>query len=158
MELGVGRHKKQELEYSGVRYIIEACRSDRPAIILRYKRPGKVIELLHFYIAMGLSRQHSRQRVLLARLRDFSLTHLLAGVCCGSLGMNRVTVRATHKCPFDCRLMLEQWAATGASYPDPPSRLVALQRHLRTFTADCDWSTLVSQSVVAAIDLENRGE
>ena len=66
------RHKKEDLEIGGHRYVIPACWSDRPGFeILTSDSDGSGgVEprvVVHVYAAMGLSHQHSLQQVLLAR-------------------------------------------------------------------------------------------
>ena len=48
LEYYTGHHKKRQYEYGGTRFVIAACRSDRPAAILEYTdSAGKKTEVLH---------------------------------------------------------------------------------------------------------------
>ena len=117
------QHKKWEYEYGGHRYVVTACASDRPAATLLFE-PGKDEftdtsrgsdlrrrELLHFYAAQGLKKQHRLSRTLLARVSDFQLTKALVesiqsifSTCPPSVYM-----RCTHKDEAECVRLKERW-------------------------------------------------
>ena len=59
----------------GLRFVVSACSSDRLAAVLEFTpkesadgQDLKKIEMLHWYVAMGLQKQHHMQ-ILTARLR-----------------------------------------------------------------------------------------
>ena len=90
-----GHHKRQQYEYGGIRFVIAACRSDRPAAILEYTNAaGKKIEALHWYVAQGLLHQHPSQTVVLARVRDIALAKCIVEVLQNRLHIQRVSVRS----------------------------------------------------------------
>ena len=92
----LGRHKKKEVELGNARFVVEACHSDRPAVIwLMSYSDGKQIELLHFYHAMGLSRQHSSQTICLARCRNFTVADCIVRATVAMCGTKRFSIHAT---------------------------------------------------------------
>ena len=88
VERGVGQHKKEEHEVAGFRILLEACRSDRPAMLLVHTAidAGQKTELLHVYAAMGLHKQHAAQQMCLARTRDFVAAACVAKAAARLLG------------------------------------------------------------------------
>ena len=92
----LGRHKKKEVEIGNARFVVEACHSDRPAVIwLMSYSDGKQVELLHFYHAMGLSRQHSSQAICLARCRNFTVADCIVRATIAMCGTDRFSIHAT---------------------------------------------------------------
>ena len=90
-----GHHKRQQYEYGGIRFVIAACRSDRPAAILEYTNAaGKKIEALHWYVAQGLLHQQPLQTVVLARVRDIALAKCIVEVLQNRLHIQRVALRS----------------------------------------------------------------
>ena len=87
----IGRHKKKEVEVGNVRFVVAACGSDRPAVVWQHFK----LELLHFYQAMGLHRQHPSQQTLLARCRNFSVAHCVARAALDLFGVDRLSINAT---------------------------------------------------------------
>ena len=73
---------------------------------------GIQVELLHMYVAMGLSKQHYLQRMCLARVRDFALLRLLADVVQDQLRVNRRVVRAIHQSEAENELLRRCYCAT----------------------------------------------
>ena len=78
VEARVGHHKLDDHEIAGYRVILQQCRSDRPAMLIVWTtHDGHSTELMHFYPAMGLSRQHAAQQMLLGRMRGLELSSCL---------------------------------------------------------------------------------
>ena len=81
-------HKKEENEMGGLRFVVSTCGSNRPAAVLLFTPHDsnqKAIEMLHWYVAQGWSRQHHYQRVMLCRVRDFELAQVVVDVIKDSL-------------------------------------------------------------------------
>ena len=98
-------HKRFEYELGGVRFVIAACAADRPAQVLHFSptEAGRnPFEMMHMYNAMGLSRQHHLQQVILVRIRDFALAAVVVDTVQQILGGGaRVMVRGSNKDPKD---------------------------------------------------------
>ena len=78
VETRVGHHKLDDHEIAGYRVILTQCRNDRPAMLIVWTtHDGHSTELMHFYPAMGLSRQHAAQQMLLGRMRGLELSSCL---------------------------------------------------------------------------------
>jgi len=108
-------HKKKEYEMGGLRFVVSACASDRPASSLLFiphdDNPDvkKSIELLHMYVAMGLSKQHDMQRVILCRVRDFGLAKVIVDVTRTELQIDHLSVRELSKDAKECKVMKQLW-------------------------------------------------
>ena len=78
LKLAWKHHKLQELEIGGWRIIVKQCRSNRPAIsIVICEDDDKETELLHWYVAMSLRRDHKHQQMCLARVYDKTIAAVL---------------------------------------------------------------------------------
>ena len=116
----LSNHKKKEYEMGGLRFVVSACKSDRPAATLWFtpnndaKERGvrKPIEMLHWYVAMGLNKQHPMQQVMLCRVRDFQLAQVVVRVIQTHLHIRHVSVRPLNKDTGDCEVMENLWART----------------------------------------------
>ena len=68
-------HKKKEYEMGSLRFLVNACGADRPASVLSFSPHAdtdglsKPIEMLHWYVAMDLSKQHPMQQAMLCCCR-----------------------------------------------------------------------------------------
>jgi hypothetical protein len=107
-------HKKTEYEYLGVRYVVSACSADRPAISISFQPTDtafrkKPVELLHFYVACGLNKQHDLQTIILARVRDFDMAKVVAQIAHEELEIGHVSVRSVNKDSVDCGIMESLW-------------------------------------------------
>ena len=106
----LSNHKKKEYEMGGLRFVVSACKSDRPAATLWFtpnndaeeRGVRKPIEMLHWYVAMGLNKQHPMQQVMLCRVRDFQLAQVVVRVIKTRLHICHVSVR-----PGGCFFLLE---------------------------------------------------
>jgi hypothetical protein len=87
----IGRHKKIEVEVGNARFVVSACQADRQAVIWKSGR----WELLHLYSAMGLEKQHSSQRTLLARCRSFTVADCVARAAMRLFGVDRLSINPT---------------------------------------------------------------
>ena len=122
--LNVSRHKKEDFELRGHRFLVQACHSDRPAAALVWSKEGDSdVELLHFYQAMGLAKQHPQQQMCLARVRDFYLAHTLVMEASKMLSIQRVQLRGIHKEEAVNKSMLQLWHELKPSLPLVSSRL-----------------------------------
>jgi len=116
-------HKKKEYEMGGLRFIVSQCASDRPASVLLFSphadTPGltKPIEMLHWYVAMGLNKQHPMQQVMLCRLRDFEMAKVVVDVIKTQLKIDHMSVRALSKNAEECGVMLKLWRSSSFSFP-----------------------------------------
>ena len=75
------RHKKEDLEIGGHRYVIAACWSDRPAVEILVPDGNEMRVVVHCYAAMGLVHQHAIQQVLLARTYSMEAAAAVAFSC-----------------------------------------------------------------------------
>ena len=93
-------HKRFEYELGGIRFVVAACGSDRPAQVLHFtpaEGSKKPFEMLHMYNAMGMSRQHHLQQVILVRIRDLALADVVVSVVQSIMqGGARVLVRGVN--------------------------------------------------------------
>ena len=121
----MGHHKKHEFELGGHRYVVSQCNTDRPAFILRYQAEGsskQQLELVHFYVAMGLSRQHSIQQMCLARVRDFTIAHHIRGLQRVMFDHSRGTVSSLPRKDTDRGAVLAAWMQIAGQPESSPSR------------------------------------
>ena len=84
----IWRHKKKEVEVGNSRFVVSACYADRQAVIWK----SGCCELLHLYLAIGLERQHSSQRTLVARCRSFTFADCVARAAMGLFGVERLSI------------------------------------------------------------------
>jgi hypothetical protein len=101
MTFATTQHKCFEYEVGGLEFVLAACAEDRPAQVIRFKptdENSKDFEMLHMYHAMGLSRQHHMQQIILARGRDFQLAQAVVAAAQEILEQTgRVTVTPVNK-------------------------------------------------------------
>ena len=147
----IGRHKKKEVEVGNARFVVAACGSDRPAVIWKCH-----VELLHFYQAMGFSRQHSSQRTLLARCRNFTVADCVARAALDMFGVERLSINPTCVDLEERAELVAVWAHHSALRHNVTSRLQQfLQRKDQTaavvggFSEDFDG---FSKSFLAELD------
>ena len=106
--IGMGRlaarqshHKRTEYEHGGIRFVIAACASDRPAYVLHFtpdEPHRKPFEMMHMYNASGLRREHHLQQVILVRIRDFALAKVVLYVVQSIMNDGaRIALRGVHK-------------------------------------------------------------
>jgi len=112
--LRTGHHKKSEYEIGAARFVVSACSSDRPALILQLvPGPGspfkKPLELFHWYCAQGLDRQYHLQQAVLARVRDFEVAVIVVRVLQERLLVKHGSVKATCKEGADRDLLMQCW-------------------------------------------------
>jgi len=121
----VVRHKKEELEVGGHRYIIAACWTDRPAfeLVCESGAQGDIPRvLLHWYAAMGLAQQHLWQQTLLARCFSMKMAASVTAVCQEVMGLNNALVKTVLDSGDAVSVaVLANWkaAATAASVREP---------------------------------------
>ena len=94
-------HKRTEYEHGGIRFVIAACASDRPAYVLHFtpdEPHRKPFEMMHMYNASGLRREHHLQQVILVRIRDFALAKVVLYVVQSIMNDGaRIALRGVHK-------------------------------------------------------------
>jgi len=165
VEPGVGHHKQFEVELGGHRYVVSACHSDRPAFIMKLKSAELGdMELLHFYCAMGLSKQKKDQQALLARVADFELAQAVVATARDLLNIKRVNTRAIAKDTEVKDRQLRLWVSRCGHPVVEPSRLMQVhgslcefvwpsgtvayadtKRFLKTLGANSEWLALVEE-------------
>ena len=115
LRTGTTHHKKKEYEMGGLRFVVSACSSDRLAAVLEFTpkestdgQDLKKIEMLHWYVAMGLPKQHHAQKVMLCRVRDFALAQVVVDVIQKHLRIDNCSVRSNSKDKTQCEEMLDE--------------------------------------------------
>ena len=100
--------------------------------------------MLHWYVAMGLSKQHHLQQVMLARVRDIGLAQTLVRVVQRVLCVGHASVRYLCKDEGDNALLCGLWCESNSivvseSLPSVHSDVLAAVEHVRAGTAlvDC---------------------
>ena len=71
IEKFVRQHKVDDHEVAGYRIIVQQCKSESPAFVIEFQpntTREKFEELMHFYSAMGIHKQHGAQQMLLGRI------------------------------------------------------------------------------------------
>ena len=116
-------------EYGIYRFVVGACASDRPAatlIVSPNQNTGfrKPVEMLHWYVAMGLSKQHHLQEVMLARVRDIGLAQTLVRVVQRVLSVGHASVRYLCKDAADTALLRRLWCESNSPVSTEPLPLV----------------------------------
>lgn len=130
LTMTVGHHKKKQFEYGALRFVVSACASDRPAFVLLFtphegnECHKKPIELLHVYVAMGLSKQHYMQQVILCRVRDFQLSQALLDIIHVHLHVPHVSVQALHKDAQERQLIVDVWHETYDPFENTPMPVI----------------------------------
>lgn len=101
LEAQRSHHKRFEYEHGGIRFVIAACGSDRPAQVLHFtpNEPNrKPFEMMHMYNASGMRREHHLQQMILVRIRDFALAKVVISVVQSIMeGGARIALRGVHK-------------------------------------------------------------
>ena len=94
-------HKRTEYEHGGIRFVIAACGTDRPAHVLHFtpnESKRKAFEMMHMYNAMGMRREHHLQQMILVRIRDFALAEVVISVVQSIMkGGACITLRGVHR-------------------------------------------------------------
>ena len=127
--LTVVHHKRSEHELGGHRYVVATCNSDRSAFVTTYQceATAREIELLRFYVAMGLSKQHPDQKALLARTHDYKLAQEVTRTAQLLLDIPRITIRAITR-DLDVREMQTRaWSSRCSPLTTSTSRLLQQQ-------------------------------
>ena len=90
MTYAVWPHKKKQYTHDGMEFLVEQCRSDRPAFVGKDGSGGEEegAPLLYMYNAMGLHRQHPDQVCILARCGNYMVAAALITRCCHKLLLN----------------------------------------------------------------------
>ena len=107
----------------GLRFLVSASASDPPASVLLFSphadTPGltKPIEMLHWYVAMGLNKQLPMQQVMLCRLRDFEMAKVVVDVIKTQLKIDHMSVRALSKNEEEREAMLKLWRSSSLTFP-----------------------------------------
>ena len=151
----IRHHKKKEYEYGIYRFVVGACASDRPAAtIFFHPNPNtdirQPVEMLHWYVAMGLSKQHHYQQVMLARVRDIGLAQTLVSVVQRVLCVGHVSVRYMCKDETDNVLLSTLWCESNSTVVSEPMPLVhpgvlAAAKSVGDGTAFCDALPFLSE-------------
>ena len=94
VESRVGHHKLNDLEIAGYRVILQQCYTERPAMLITWtSNEGQTKELMHFYPAMGLSKQHEAQQMLLGRMQGLEISSCLVTAAQRMWGLSLPTLR-----------------------------------------------------------------
>ena len=99
--------------------------------------------MLHWYVAMGLSKQHHLQQVMLARVRDIGLAQTLVRVVQRVLCVGHASVRYLCKDEGDNALLCGLWCESNSIVVSEPlpsvhSDVLAAAEHVRAGTALVD--------------------
>ena len=106
--------------------------------------------MLHWYVAMGLSKQHHLQQVMLARVRDIGLAQTLVRVVQRVLCVGHASVRYLCKDEGDNALLCGLWCESNSIVVSKPlpsvhSDVLAAAEHVRAGTAVVDSMPFLSE-------------
>jgi hypothetical protein len=88
---------------------------------------GRKIELLRFYVPMGLSKQHPDQKALLARTHDYELAQQVTHTAQLLLDIPRITIPSITRDPDVREMQTRAWSSRCSPLTTSTSRLLQQQ-------------------------------